>query len=341
MGIATTFDCAAIREGVFFDGDGRERTVRSSRPAFYLVRRGSGSGTLDQALKAQALAAGVRIRFGQAPPVEREDAIRTPGPEPLRRARRRLRVPHGHGGRSLRGALGAARAQGLRLPARLARLGHGGGVPLRRLRAARATTASSRGSSSSAGPGCACASARAFAGTGTLRHTAVPRVGRTLYAGEAAGLQDALWGFGMRFALVSGHMAARALIERSPHNYDRSLRARFDGLLRASVVNRYFYERLGRFGIRAAAARASGAPATSETGCGASTPRGCGRRCGFRSPARRSKRRGGAPRPRSASRPRPRPSDRRRASCRRHRTSNTTSPRARRSATSSSGCPTA
>src|SRR4030088_3581942 len=53
MGIAPTFDFAAIREGLFFDSGGRERTFRSNRPAFYLVRRGVGAGTLDQSLKQQ------------------------------------------------------------------------------------------------------------------------------------------------------------------------------------------------------------------------------------------------------------------------------------------------
>jgi hypothetical protein len=43
-------------------------------------------------------------------------------------------------------------------------------------------------------------------------------------------------------------MAARALLDRSPQDYDRSLRTRFAGILRASVVNRYFYERLGDSG---------------------------------------------------------------------------------------------
>jgi len=247
MGIATTFDCAAIREGVFFDGDGRERTVRSSRPAFYLVRRGSGSGTLDQALKAQALAAGVRIRFGQAPPVTREEAIRTPGPSRCDA----LDVGYVFRTDMADGVFAA-------LSERLAPKGYayllvsrGWGTvaaclfdDYARAREYRELTREFFERRA----GLRMRDARAFAGTGTLRPTAVPRVGKTLYAGEAAGLQDALWGFGMRFALVSGHMAARAVIERSPRDYDRSLRARFEGLLRASVVNRYFYERLGDSG---------------------------------------------------------------------------------------------
>jgi flavin-dependent dehydrogenase len=88
-------------------------------------------------------------------------------------------------------------------------------------------------------------SPQAFGGTGNVRSDPVTRRGNTLFAGEAAGLQDALWGFGMRYALVSGHMAARAVVTSQPGAYESSLRHRFRGLLRAGVVNRYFYERLG------------------------------------------------------------------------------------------------
>src|SRR5262249_116874 len=86
---------------------------------------------------------------------------------------------------------------------------------------------------------------RAFGGTGNVRARPLVRAGETLYAGEAAGLQDALWGFGMRCALVSGHMAGEALLAERPAQYDRSFRQRFTGFLRTSVVNRYFYERMG------------------------------------------------------------------------------------------------
>ena len=84
-----------------------------------------------------------------------------------------------------------------------------------------------------------------------------------MFAGEAAGFQDALWGFGMRYAMVSGHLAVRALIEDRPEDYDRLWTARLGGLLRTGMVNRYLYEKLGdrgyvaftRQGDRAADAR--------------------------------------------------------------------------------------
>ncbi|HYB53546.1 MAG TPA: NAD(P)-binding protein, partial [Thermoanaerobaculia bacterium] len=63
MGIRPDLDTQPFYEGTFFDPSGREYDYRSSEPLFYLVRRGPGLGTLDTALKHQAQAAGVEIRF--------------------------------------------------------------------------------------------------------------------------------------------------------------------------------------------------------------------------------------------------------------------------------------
>ena len=63
IGIEPTFEHAPFRECVYYDPTGREYVFRSERPIWYLVRRGSDSGTLDQSLKSQALAAGVDLRL--------------------------------------------------------------------------------------------------------------------------------------------------------------------------------------------------------------------------------------------------------------------------------------
>ena len=87
-----------------------------------------------------------------------------------------------------------------------------------------------------------------FGGTGNFLYPSTARNGRILFAGEAAGFQDALWGFGMRYAMLSGHLAARALIEKMPERYERLWKKRLGGIMRTSIVNRYFYERLGDTG---------------------------------------------------------------------------------------------
>jgi len=49
---------------------------------------------------------------------------------------------------------------------------------------------------------------------------------RSLIAGKAAGFQDALFGFGLRYAILSGHLAGRA--DGSDHVYEQSWRPRVE-----------------------------------------------------------------------------------------------------------------
>lgn len=63
-----------------------------------------------------------------------------------------------------------------------------------------------------------------------------------LYVGEAAGLQDYLFGFGLRYAVLSGHLAAISIIENK--DYSRLARRAFDKTIKASLVNRFLYEKL-------------------------------------------------------------------------------------------------
>lgn len=244
MGIAPTFDYAAIREGAFFDSEGREWTLRSGRPAFYLVRRGVAAGTLDQSLKQQAIAAGATIRLREAPERLPEPCIRTPGPDRCDA----LDVGYVFETDMADGVFAA-------LSERLAPKGYAYLLVCRGWGTVAACLFEDYGNAREyrerareffeRKAGLRMSRARAFGGTGNVRTRPLVRDGDTLYAGEAAGLQDALWGFGMRYALVSGHMAGRALLAGKPAQYERSIRGRFLGGIRSSVVNRYFYERLG------------------------------------------------------------------------------------------------
>ena len=244
MGIAPTFDHAAIRDALFFDADGRERSVRSDRPAFYLVRRGPEPGTLDQSLKAQALAAGVDIRFLEAREALPNGGIRTPGPDRCDA----LDVGYVFETDMSDGVFAA-------LSERLAPKGYayllvsrGWGTVASCIYDDYANAREYRERARDffeRKVGLRMRAPRAFGGTGKIRAWPIVRHGDTLYAGEAAGLQDALWGFGMRYALVSGHMAARAVLARAPHEYDHSISRRFAGFLRTAIVNRFFYERMG------------------------------------------------------------------------------------------------
>ncbi len=64
------------------------------------------------------------------------------------------------------------------------------------------------------------------------------------YVGEAGGFQDYLWGFGMRYAMITGYCAAKSIIEE--RDYKRLWRNELEDLLKTSVSNRLWYSWLGR-----------------------------------------------------------------------------------------------
>jgi hypothetical protein len=66
---------------------------------------------------------------------------------------------------------------------------------------------------------------------------------RPLVVGEAGGFQDFLWGFGIRHALHTGHLAARALDEGI--DYEGLVNHEIHPFVRASLLNRAFYDLAG------------------------------------------------------------------------------------------------
>lgn len=89
-------------------------------------------------------------------------------------------------------------------------------------------------------PGLDLSGARPFLGRGCLLRRLCPtdEAGR-LYAGEAAGLQDPVWGFGLRYALESGVLAAHCLLEGL--DYRGEVRRRFGAPRRTGFFNRLVF----------------------------------------------------------------------------------------------------
>lgn len=249
IGIETGFDHTPFREFTVFDPEGRAHVYRSAEPFFYLVRRGADSGTLDASLRDQALAAGVEIRFGEAVRHLPQGGIVAEGP----RGTDAIAVGYVFETDQPDGAFGALSDQ-------LAPKGYSYLL----VHSGRGTVASCLFEDYHQEKlyvektldffrrkaGLRMRNERRFGGTGNFLVPRTARRGRLLFAGEAAGFQDALWGFGLRYAMVSGHLAARALLDGREKSFDRLWRSRFGDLLRASVVNRYVYERLRNEGYK-------------------------------------------------------------------------------------------
>ncbi|AEB11772.1 NAD(P)/FAD-dependent oxidoreductase [Marinithermus hydrothermalis] len=212
MGVQVRFEAAPFHVVTFYGPDGRPRVLRTPRPLFYLVRRGDVAGSLDRGLLAEALEAGVEIRFGKALRHVEGPAIIATGPR------------FGDGicvGYTFTTDL-PDQAHCI-LSDRLAPLGYAylliraGRATLvscqfARLQEWRAHLARTVEAFSRIVPGLELREARFFSGYGNV--FTPPRLvdhGR-YYVGEAAGLQDALWGFGLRYAIRSGYLAAQSLI---------------------------------------------------------------------------------------------------------------------------------
>lgn len=69
---------------------------------------------------------------------------------------------------------------------------------------------------------------------------------RILYVGENAGFQDALWGFGIKYAMLSGYYAAESIVNNSSYNdlCKKNLIPKFQ----TSLANRWLFAHLTNYG---------------------------------------------------------------------------------------------
>lgn len=261
IGIEIGCELQPFREQTCFDAGGHKHVIRSREPLYYLLRRGTGAGTLDDALVAQAARVGVEIRFGEQVDHLPEGGIVAGGP----RAADAIAVGY---------LFDTARADGA-----IVAFGHDlapGGYAYLLIHGGRGTLATClfkdfhREKDYLARTvaffrdrvGLDMQVPHPFSGFGNFELPSTATRGGLLVAGEAAGFQDTLWGFGLRYAMLSGHLAARAILAGQPTSYDGLWRTRLAGQIRAAMVNRFIFERLGDRGygwLLAGASRAADA----------------------------------------------------------------------------------
>jgi len=216
------------------------KVINSKRPIFYLVKRGSFPGTLDYGLKTQALKLGVDIHFQKTLCPSEVDIVAT-GPNPKQLVG------------FVKGITFRTNVKDTAIVAfndKLAFKGYSYFLVTKRY-------------------GCMCTVVQRHevyrineyfektkeffveklnldirplkevggVGSFSLRNF---KKGNTLYVGEAAGLQDFLWGFGIKFAIKSGCLAAQSIIGNK--DYEEIAKKYFVNRLKAGVVNRYLWE---------------------------------------------------------------------------------------------------
>jgi flavin-dependent dehydrogenase len=243
-GLQLSFDHRPILSFRAYSPSLRGVTVSASAPLMYRVWRGPAPGSLDESLERQAKDLGVAIRYASRLPEERAAVVawgprrpnllvagiefRTPAQDSIEVLTDDACAPQFYAYRIVDGGRGVVVTA---YPARRT-----DGRPLlertvRRFQEVRTVTMTA---------------IRRFGYGGALRvpSTAI-RDGR-LYVGEAAGFQDCLFGFGMRYAMLSGALAARALAEGE--DYDRLWRGAFGHQLSVGARNRRLYSRFGNPG---------------------------------------------------------------------------------------------
>ncbi len=242
IGVDINFHCVPFYGGVVYGPDRERIEVKNDTPLFYLVRRGQVDGSLEQGLKAQALDAGVEILFGTRMEKIAPGTITAVGPK------------------------GAdAIAKGVTFDTNLPDQSIGifddrlspGAYSYFLVCGGKATLATVLIRDYSHVNVCFDKTVKAyrdllsfemknpreFGGFGNFFLRSREEHGGHLYVGESAGFQDFLWGFGMRYAMMSGYLAAQSIIHGK--NYDRLWRKNLQPQLRASLINRAVVDRLG------------------------------------------------------------------------------------------------
>jgi flavin-dependent dehydrogenase len=246
IGIERNFYFRPATWATFYDHRERARTIRSEEPYGWFIRRGAEETTLDRGLLAQARAAGANVIFNSRLKPEDADIVATGPAAPDGLAREmtwktdepeRIDVYFNHnlspGGYSYLFILDGIATFGCAIVADFKKIDD--------------------------------YFEHSLAAAQRLRHFTIPSESRTGYSymnfhlkqratrgaarfvGEAAGFQDYLFGLGIRYALTSGWLAARSILEE--RDFDELWTRELGAKQETSLVNRFLYEAGGNAGL--------------------------------------------------------------------------------------------
>ncbi|MGC2459160.1 MAG: NAD(P)-binding protein [Gallionellaceae bacterium] len=247
LGITTEFVMLPCDHGSAFDAWGERYDLTCSKTLFYMVERGPGAGTLDTALLEQARGLGVEVRFNSRLGHMEGPGILAVGPKTADA----IAVGY-HFETAMEDGFWVILDDEL-APQGYAYLlvmnGHGtvkscmfSGFKQEHLYVERTVAAFQRL------VGLEMVNPRPHGGAGNFHIPARAVTGAHPVVGEEAGFQDFLFGFGMRYAVVSGVLAARSLLEGN--DYDLLWRRELEPPMWSSMVNRVIFGMLGNRGYR-------------------------------------------------------------------------------------------
>lgn len=259
IGVEINFLCAPYYKSTIYAPGIHPAEMRSDKPLFYLVKRGSTPGTLDMGLKKQALSLGVEILFEQRLDKFAGSAIIGTGPKGADAIAVGITFNTALDDKAVMAFDDNIAPKGYAYL--LVNNGHG-------------TMATILNREFRRGEECFdnmmqffsdkmeldinldIKNKRKFAGFANffLRDTQIRH--EKLYIGESAGFQDCLWGFGMKYAILSGYLAAKSIIDGS--DYDALWKKELKPMLETSLINRYLLEKSGQAGYRHIARKFTG-----------------------------------------------------------------------------------
>lgn len=244
IGVERNFWFRPAHSATFYDHRGNRRSISSGEPFGYFLRRGAEEQTLDRGLLAQAQALGVNVIFNSR--LQDADVIATgpAAPDGLAREmtwhtddQERVEVYFNHhlapGGYSYLFILEGIATFGCAIVADFRKIDEYFEHSLHAAQRANPFEIPSE----------------TRTGYSYMNFHLKPRATRNgaRLVGEAAGFQDYLFGLGIRYALTSGWLAARSILEE--RDFDELWRRELGAKQETSLVNRFLYEAGGNTGL--------------------------------------------------------------------------------------------
>ncbi len=250
VGISTVFLCKPYSELAVFTPSGKRHLVKFQRTLFYLVERGANGESLDHGLKEQAIAAGVKIVWNdKVDEVKQGKAVVATGPKSADAIAKGIVFSTSHEDAAI------TLVDNRIAPKAYAYLLINGGKAtfatclFEDFRSERKYFESALNRMRKLVE-IVIREPREFGGFVNFFFKPVTKGNRFWYVGESAGFQDGLWGFGMRYAMMSGYLAAQSII--SGESYERLVQEKIEKILEVSVADRLIFSLLGNRGYEKA-----------------------------------------------------------------------------------------
>jgi len=245
LGIKINFLCHPYSgdDGYFIGPNRKKVRLKTSRPLFYLIERGTGENSLDQGLSRQAEELGVNILWNhKLDSLEEGYAIVGTGPKAADAIAKGIVFKTSHKN------IYVGFVDNRIAPQAYAYLLVNNG------RATFATCMFSDYKNEktyfkraiqilNSSVDIDIVDAKEFGGfVNFFNEPVMSKDNRILYVGENAGFQDALWGFGIKYAMLSGYYAAKSIIDN--RDYTDLCKIHLYPKLRTSLANRWLYSHL-------------------------------------------------------------------------------------------------